>query len=437
MVLLVKYVAVRLNFLYVVLRRMVVIPDLRLGIPSASCIVAFGRSAGLAAIPLLFAVLTGCSSTASVVKENLDYRPAVANAISKAIALPIGGERKKTTTTTAYPPLPSDENAARVRRFIRQYAYEQRESMKHYLACAEPYLHMVKNVTREHGLPEDIAFLFMLESGANPEARSRANALGMWQFMPATARSYGLRVDSWVDERLDPKKSTKAAMLYLKDLYGMFGCWQLALSAYNSGENKLNQVLCQEDADDYDEVCASPKLKRETREFFPRFQAIAHIAKNPEKFGFAAPNGTTEDSKNDQIPIESCYSLQTLAKAIGAPHTILAEMNPALLRGMTPPEGDAYLLQLPAGKRQLLAEKLSDLPEEQKGRHTVYIVHKGDSVGNIVKRYGTTKRELAGLNPDVNLRKKLRTGEKIVIPNKTEIKTTSRKNQRVSALPRP
>ncbi len=412
------------------------IPDLRLGIPDKSRIGAFLRSAALTAIPVLFALLAGCGSTATVIKENLDYRPAVANAISKAIALPLGGERKKTTTTatTAYPPLPSDENESRVRKFIRQYAYDQRETMKQYLACAEPYLAMVKNITREHGLPEDIAYLFMLESGANPEARSHANALGMWQFMPATARSYGLRVDSWVDERLDPKKSTKAAMLYLKDLYGMFGCWRLALSAYNSGENKLNQVLCQEDADDYDEVCTSPKLKRETKEFFPRFQAIAHIAKHPEKFGFAAQNATVEESKNEQIPVESCYSIQTLAKAIGMPHTVLAEMNPALVRGMTPPEGDTYLLRVPAGKRQLLAGKLEDLPEERKGHHIVYIVHKGDSIGNIIKRYGTTKRELADLNPDVNLRKRLRTGEKIVVPQRTDIKTTSRKNQRVSAL---
>src|SRR5208337_1207257 len=220
---------------------------------------------------------------------------------------------------TTYPRLPTDEDGPRVRRFIREYAYKQRETMKQYLAAAERHLPMVKAMATENGLPDDIAYLVMLESGGNPEARSPANALGMWQFMAATARSYGLRVDSWVDERLDPEASTKAAMLYLKDLYGMFGCWRLALSAYNSGENKLNQVLCQEDADDYDEVCSSPRLKRETREFFPRFQAIAHIAKNPEKFGFAAPNGTTEDSKNDQIPIESCYSLQTLAKAIGMP----------------------------------------------------------------------------------------------------------------------
>jgi membrane-bound lytic murein transglycosylase D len=415
---------------------MEVIPDLRFGVAVESRLVTLCRSAGVTAITFVLAMLAGCSSTATVVKENLDYRPAVANAISKTILLPFNLERKKSPApTTTYPPLPSDENAPRVRRFIRQYAYEQRESMKRYLARAEPYLAMAKQITRENGLPEDIAYLFMLESGANPEARSHANALGMWQFMPATARSYGLRVDSWVDERLDPRKSTKAAMLYLKDLYGMFGCWRLALSAYNSGENKLNQVLCQEDADDYDEICSSRKLKRETREFFPRFQAIAHIAKNPEKFGFAEPNCPEDDSKGEFVPVELCYSLQTLAKTARVPYTILADMNPALVRGMTPPEGEPYLLRVPAGKRQQLAEKLKDLPEEGKGAHIVYIVHKGDSIKNIARRYGTTRQELASLNPDVNLRKKLRKGEKIVVPHKNRTRTSALKAQRVSSLP--
>ncbi len=115
--------------------------------------------------------------------------------------------------------------------------------MKRYLARAENHLPMVKSIANEHGLPQDLAYLLLLESGGNPEARSPANALGMWQFMPATARSYGLRVDSWVDDRLDPNKSTKAAMLYLKDLYGMFGCWRLALSAFTIPA-RINSIKC-------------------------------------------------------------------------------------------------------------------------------------------------------------------------------------------------
>ncbi len=389
----------------------------------------------LFALAAALVALGGCASTAGKVKENLDYRPAVANAISKALSF--GTEFKKTPApkSSPYPPLPSDENAPRVRRFIREYAYEQRESLKTYLAASEQYLGMTKEIARENELPEDVAYLFLLESGANPEARSRANALGMWQFMPATARSYGLRVDSWVDERLDPKKSTKAAMLYLKDLYGMFGCWRLALSAYNSGENKLNQVLCQEDADDYEEICSSTRLKRETREFFPRFQAIVHIAKNPDKYGFNAPAEIAEQEKHEAIPVEGSYSLRKLAALVGTSESELTDMNPSLIRAVTPPEGDAFPLRVPHGKKEVLSKKLKDLPEEKTVGHVVHIVAKNDNVPKILKRYGVSKTELAALNPDVNLRRGLKTGEKIVVPSsRAHIKTTSRKVQRLTSV---
>lgn len=192
-------------------------------------------------------LLGGCGANPSIVKSNLvDYKPAVAsatNAISRAMAL--GSDVKKTTPAkpNGYPEIPWDYTAPRVRQFVREYAYSQRETMKRYLARAENHLPMVKSIANEHGLPQDLAYLLLLESGGNPEARSPANALGMWQFMPATARSYGLRVDSWVDDRLDPNKSTKAAMLYLKDLYGMFGCWRLALSAFTIPA-RINSIKC-------------------------------------------------------------------------------------------------------------------------------------------------------------------------------------------------
>jgi len=302
--------------------------------------------------------------------------------------------------------------------------------MKHYLANASEHLPAVMATTREHGLPTDIAYLVMLESGANPEARSPANALGMWQFMPATARSYGLRVDSWVDERLDPQKSTRAAMAYLKDLYGMFGCWRLALSAYNSGENKLNKVLCQEDASEYDEICSSRRLKRETREFFPRFQAIAHIAKNPEKYGFARLPGNAEEPKYDLITVDGSYTLDTLASAMSVPRSRLAELNPALIRSATP-TGPSYSLRVPIGKKELLAAKLKETPPEPSRRHIVHVVNKGDSLPKILQRYGIRKSQLAGLNPDVNFRYRLRQGQKIVVPVEAA-KRTIRKGERLS-----
>jgi membrane-bound lytic murein transglycosylase D len=380
-------------------------------------------------------LLVGCGSKGALVKSDLDYRPAVANALSRAISFTSTSDKKKPAPAkNGYPDVPMDYTAPRVLQFIREYAYSQRETMKRYLSRAEEYLPMVKTAARDNGLPEDLAYLFVLESGANPEARSPANALGMWQFMPATARSYGLRVDSWVDERLDPRKSTKAAMLYLKDLYGMFGCWRLALSAYNSGENKLNKVLCQEDASEYDEICSSPRLKRETREFFPRFHAIAAIAKTPEKYGFASLREKKDDENHELVNVEGSYRLEKIAKVTGVSHDKLVDLNPSLVRGMTPP-GMESGIRVPAGKREVLLAKLDQLREEPKQHQIVHVIDRGDSLPRILKRYNIQKNILAGLNPDVNLRKRLKPGEKLVVPvHKVETQKAARKSKRFSSL---
>ncbi len=302
-----------------------------------------------------------------------------------------------------YPEIPIKSSDEKTREFIRLYAYKQREATKQYLARAERLLPMAKTIAAQSGVPEDIAYLFMLESGANTQARSPANALGMWQFMPATARSYGLRVDSWVDERLDPARSTEAAMLYLKDLYGMFGCWRLALSAYNSGENKLNRVLCQEDAAEYEDICNSKRLRRETKEFFPRFQAIATIAKNPEKYGFSPLRHRTYEKGFDSIHVDHSYSLKTVAGLLCIDHQRLVELNPALHRGMTPGTGQGYALKVPGGMKQKLLTRLSNTPSEKPTGYKVHVVTKGDTVPALMRRYNVSRAMLAKLNPDVNL----------------------------------
>jgi len=323
--------------------------------------------------------------------------------------------------------LPNDEHSARVRHFIRDYGYAQRETMRSYLGRVEKFLPMVKSTIREHGLPEDLAYLIMLESGANPEARSPANALGMWQFMPATARSYGLRVDSMVDERLDPQKSTRAAMLYLKDLYGMFGCWRLALSAYNSGENKLNKVLSQEDANEYDEICTSRNLKRETKEFFPRFLAMAHIAKNCGKYGFPRVSEKNFAPQHEFVTVEGKRSLEALAKAMSISPDHLADLNPALVRNETPGDGVAYPVRIPLGKKEILVAKLDSLPTQSGKPHIVHVVGAGDNLHRICRRYRVERAQVAALNPDINFRRRLRTGAKVVVPaHKVQTKKATR-----------
>lgn len=410
-------------------------PESTLGTPNGFRPRPLGPPAGLAVLAACMILLGGCGSSTSLVKQDVEYKPAAANAFSRAISAGTELKKRPVDKLTSYPALPTDENSTRVRKFVREYAYGQRDTMRRYLVNAAEHLPAVKATTKENGLPDDIAYLVMLESGANPGARSPANALGMWQFMSATARSYGLRVDSWVDERLDPQKSTKAAMLYLKDLYGMFGCWRLALSAYNSGENKLNKVLCQEDASEYDEICSSPRLKRETREFFPRFLAMAHIAKNPEKYGFARVPDKAEEPKQELITVDGSYSLETLAQTMGVPRSRLAALNPALIRGATP-AGPSYSLRVPSGKKEILAAKLKDAQPERSRTHIVHVVNKGDSLPRILQRYGIQKSQLAKLNPDVNFRHRLRQGQKIVVPAEAAetTKRQVRKGQRLSWL---
>ena len=379
--------------------------------------------------PPLF--LSGCSSKNGLVKSGLAEGQAVTNVFSRALSFGADKLRPGRPKSGEYPSIPLEENDQRVRKFVREYAYERRESTRNYLSQAEPYLPMVKKVVKDNGLPIELAYLFLLESGANPEARSPANALGMWQFMPATARSYGLRVDSYVDERLDPEKSTKAALLYLKDLYGMFGCWRLALSAYNSGENKLNKVLCQEDATEYDDICSSRKLKKETREFLPRFQALSIIAKNPSKYGFPELRENFDQETSEYVTVDGSYKLADVAKALGESHEKLTDFNPSLVRGATPPDGPSFSLRIPAGKKPELLAGLKRLQQDNKPAHVYHVIARGDTLKSILKKYGTSKDKLAGVNPDVNLNRKLVRGHRLVIPS---IATRSNNVSEVSSV---
>jgi membrane-bound lytic murein transglycosylase D len=360
--------------------------------------------------------LCGCGTSSSLVKKDSFKSLPFSNAFARALNLSQEKSQIGSSKPGNYPPIPLEANEPRVRKFLREYAYERRNTTRSYLAQSEKYLPMVIEQTRTHGLPQELAYLFLIESGANPDARSPANALGMWQFMPATARSYGLRVDSYVDERLDPDKSTNAALIYLKDLYGMFGCWRLALSGYNSGENKLDRVLCKEDANEYEDICSSRMLKRETKEFLPRFQAISIIAKNPKAYGFMPLSANRNDSRAEIVPVRGSYSLDKLARLLNISYPELLELNPALVRGITPPEGTPYSLRVPIGKKEILLAGLEKIQEESPQNHIVHVVKKGDTLMKITKKYGVSKEMLAQLNPDVNLSRRIKWGAQINVP---------------------
>lgn len=388
---------------------------------------------------LVALTVSACGTSSSLVKKNSLKSLPFSNAFARALNL--GDEQPSTGQKVqgSFPPIPLEANEPRVRKFLREYAYERRNTTKSYLAQSEKYLPMVTEQTRKHGLPQELAYLFLLESGAIHDARSPANALGMWQFMPATARSYGLRVDSFVDERLDPVKSTNAALTYLKDLYGLFGCWRLALSAYNSGENKLDKVLCKEDANEYEDICSSRMLKRETKEFLPRFQALTIIAKNPKAYGFKPFSLESEEARIELVPVHGSYSLDKLARVIGVSYPELVELNPALVRGLTPPGEASYPLKVPVGKKDVLIAGLGNIEREVQKKPIVHVVKKGDTLSRIANKYGVSKEMLVQLNPDVNVSRRLKRGDQLNVPGMPPAKKVLSRNNgsKLKGKPKP
>lgn len=174
-----------------------------------------------------------------------------------------------------------------VDRHIRCFTGPKRDIFARWLVRAERYAPTIKGILKKNGLPEDLVYLSMIESGFNMKARSQAKASGPWQFMHGTGKQYGLKVDYWVDERYDLEKSTVAAARYLKNLFDQFGCWWLAAASYNAGENRVKKAMEKQDTKDFWKLREYKTLPRETQEYVPQLIAAALIAKEPEKYGFS------------------------------------------------------------------------------------------------------------------------------------------------------
>ena len=173
---------------------------------------------------------------------------------------------------------------------IRFFNVSIRNRFEQWLIRLSHYRPLVDSIFSEFQLPSDLIYLSLVESGFNPHAYSRARAAGPWQFMKGTAKVYGLRVDSYVDERRDPVKSTVAAARYLRDLYDLFGTWPLAMAAYNAGEGKVMRALHTAQAESFSDIAKTRLIRRETKEYVPRFMAATIIAKNPDRYGFPQNN---------------------------------------------------------------------------------------------------------------------------------------------------
>jgi membrane-bound lytic murein transglycosylase D len=336
----------------------------------------------------------------------------------------------------------------RVKYYLDLFQGPVRERMAIWLERMPRYEPIIRAKLIARGLPGDLAYLPLIESGYSSTAVSRSRAVGMWQFMRGTARLYGLTVDSWVDERRDVPRATDAAIRFLADLTAKFGSPYLAAAAYNGGPGRIERGLARIEgyetaaADDLDGEAAGPHpgdaaffqladtrhIMRETKDYVPKLIAAAMIAKQPERYGFP-PIPKVRAEEPDSVVVSDATGLDVIAKAAGMTMAELWAANPMYLRGVTPPRHRA-VVRVPAGRGAEVQARLDALPAAARLSPIVHHVKRGETSATIARRYGLTVAELRAANPALKARAP-RGGEALEIPGRARLAGWVAENRRV------
>ena len=279
------------------------------------------------------------------------------------------------------------------------------------------YRPMIVRMMRDAGLPEELSWLPLVESGFKTRALSRARALGMWQFISSTGYRYGLSRSHWIDERMDPEKATQGAIGYLTELHGMFGDWMLALAGYNCGEHRVMSVIRRQQDDYLDHFWdVFEQLPRETARYVPRFLATLLIVRDPEKYGFDLPE-PLPPAGYDIVSVDRHLRLDDLDRAMGLDKGTLTRLNPELRRGITPDK--AYELNAPADSAPAFRAKLAELPRyvPPKDTFSVHRVRRGETLSTIARRHRTSVSAIMRAN-NLRSRNRIQAGQRLKIPSR-------------------
>ena len=281
---------------------------------------------------------------------------------------------------------------------VEYFRTDIRDRIQRALDRFYPYEPLIERIFAEFGLPRDLVYLSLVESGFNPLAYSRARASGPWQFMKSTGRMYGLKVNWYVDERRDPMKSTVAAAHHLRDLYDQFGSWPLALAAYNAGAGKISRAIQKTGTRDFWRIARTRSIRRETRQYVPKFMATTIIATNPAHFGFRVSSQAVH--QYEEVHFNKSVHLRSLAKETGIPFEELRRLNPELRRSVIPPDKGGYDVKVPVGMGFSVERIRSRLEPwvPPRPQFTWYRVRRGDSLSVIAHRFGISVRALKRLN---------------------------------------
>jgi membrane-bound lytic murein transglycosylase D len=303
----------------------------------------------------------------------------------------------------------------KVRYYVDYFSGRASNTFRIWLERSGRYLPMMRAIFAEAGLPQDLAYLAMVESGFNDKAYSWAHAVGPWQFIESTGRRYGLKNDWWHDERRDPERSTRAAARFLADLYADFdGDWYLAVASYNAGPGKLRQAIKKYETRDFWELCRGKYLQDETKNYLPKLLAVLLIAKQPEKYGFA-DLVYQEPIAYDTVPLPSSTDLEVIARLSNADYQLIKNLNPELKRWSTPPDAKDYLVRLPFGSQDDFTVQYDQLPKRQRANYVRHKVKSGDTLLALSKRYGVRVADIERLNSIRNART-LQIGADLVVP---------------------
>ncbi len=288
-----------------------------------------------------------------------------------------------------------------VERSINDFLQNRQSLLRTWISRGQIYFPMIEKIFAEEGVPDELKYLALGESSLTPTIRSSAGAVGMWQFMAATARSEGLRVDSWVDERRDPEKSTRAAAKHLKALNASYnGRWHLSLAGYNCSYRCIKRAVelgggTLENPPSFWDIY--PNLPRETREFVPGYIAASLIVSNPSFYGIEVDD-LGQEFAYDIVNVQGMLSLEEAARLAGTDMATIRNLNPSLLKSTLPEGDEPYALKIPLGSYDHFVAAMNKAMPSSVAGAGEYVVQSGDSLGKIAKKFGITTDELRSAN---------------------------------------
>lgn len=308
-----------------------------------------------------------------------------------------------------------------VEKWIAYFQGRGRPHMERYLSRSTRYSKLMKKILRQNGLPEDLIYIALIESGFSSKATSRAAAVGYWQFIRGTGKRYGLEISSLVDERRDPVAATQAAAEYFKGLYSVFGSWYLAMASYNVGENRVKREVMNHMTRDFWELAHKRRFPKETINYIPKFIAAKLIGNNPEKYGFTEIDYMTP-IEFEHITVNRPVNLKQMADKMAMDYDDLKQLNPKFKGEIAPLDKNTLELRVPVGQIQTaLAAAQSSFVDRVEyvadaGETDFYKVRSGDSLYTIARKYKTTVSWLKDTN-DLKAGRKLRIGQRLMVPD--------------------